>query len=54
MMTENSAVPGHYFDYYDNIGKYGFREANRMQLEAHSFADEVLDRERERLKSKNK
>ncbi len=54
MMTENSAVPGHYFDYYDNIGKYGFREANRMQLEAHSFADEALDRERERLKSKKK
>ena len=52
MMTENSAVPGHYFDYYDNIEKYGFREANRMQLEGYSFADEAIDRERARLKAK--
>lgn len=51
MMTENSAVPGHYFDYYANIAKYGFREANRMQLEKHSFADDVIDRERARLKA---
>jgi len=52
MMTENSAVPGHYFDWYDNIAKYGFREANRMQLEQYSFADEVIDRERAKLAKK--
>ena len=55
MMTENSAVPGHYFDWYDNIAKYGFREANQMQLEKYSFADEAIDRERDRLaKAKEK
>ena len=52
IMTENSAAPGHYFDYYDNIGKLGFREANRLQLEKYSFADEVIDRERARLAKK--
>jgi enoyl-CoA hydratase len=52
LMTENSAVPGHYFDYYDNIEKFGFREANRVQLEKYSFADEAVDRERARLKAK--
>jgi len=52
IMTENSAAPGHYFDYYDNIGKLGFREANRLQLEQYSFADEVIDKERARLAKK--
>ncbi len=51
-ITENSAVPGHYFDYYNNIGKYGFREANKMQLEKYSGNDEVLNRERARLAAK--
>jgi enoyl-CoA hydratase len=52
MMTENSAVPGHYFDWYDNIAKYGFREANNMQLEKYSYADELIDKERARLAKK--
>lgn len=52
MMTENSAVPGHYFDYYDNINKFGFREANRLQLEKYSYADDVIDQERSRLAKK--
>lgn len=51
-ITENSAVPGHYFDYYNNIGKYGFREANRMQLEKYGGEDEVLQKERARLAAK--
>ena len=51
-MTENSAVPGHYFDYYNNIGKYGFREANQMQLEKYGGEDEVLQKERARLAKK--
>ena len=52
LMTENSAAPGHYFDYYDNIEKLGFREANRLQLENYSFADEAIDKERARLAKK--
>jgi len=51
-MTENSSAPGHYFDYYANIDKYGFREANRMQLEKHGGFDEVQDKEVARLRDK--
>jgi len=50
MITENSAAPGHYQDWYANIAKYGFREANQMQLEKYGGVDEVLNRERARLK----
>lgn len=52
MMTENSAAPGHYYDYYSNMQKLGFREANRLQLEKYAGDDEVLERERARLKAK--
>lgn len=51
-MTENSAAPGHYFEYYVNIEKMGFREANRIQMEKWGYTDEVQEKERARLKAK--
>lgn len=53
-ITENSYVPGHYYDYYDNIGEHGFREANKMQLEKYAGNDEILNKERARLAAKKK
>lgn len=52
-MTENSSVPGHYLEYYANIDKTGFREANRLQLERYGGFDEVQDREVGRLREKH-
>lgn len=51
MITENSAVPGHYQDWYESIAKYGFREANRRHLEKYGGEDEILNKERARLKT---
>jgi enoyl-CoA hydratase/carnithine racemase len=49
MITENSAVPGHYQDWYEKIAQYGFREANQRKLERYGGDDEILQRERARL-----
>jgi enoyl-CoA hydratase len=51
-MTENSSAPGHYLSYYANIDKYGFREANRMQLEKFGGFDIIQDKEVARLRAK--
>ena len=52
VMTENSFVPGHYFDYYKKIDRLGFKEALKNQLETYGGFDEVQERERARLKTK--
>jgi enoyl-CoA hydratase len=51
-MTEQSAVPGHYLDFFEKVRTKGFREANKMQLEEWGGFDEVQNREVARLREK--
>ena len=54
MMTENSSVPGHFFEFYGNISKLGSREALRLQREKWGEppgADPVREGEIARLKA---
>jgi len=56
-MTENSAVPGHFFEFYGNIAELGYREALRIQREKWGEppgADPHRDREVSRLKTEQK
>jgi enoyl-CoA hydratase/carnithine racemase len=53
-LTENSAVPGHYFDFFQKVRTKGFREANRQQLEKWGGFDVVQDKEVARLAAKAK
>ena len=51
-ITEQSYAPGHYFEYFENVRKLGYREALRLQKERWSYRDEALEAERARLKAK--
>ncbi len=52
-MTEASAAPGHYIDFFRNlVFKKGFTEAYKEQREKWGWPDPVLDKEVARLKAK--
>lgn len=52
LMTENSDVPGHYFDFFRNrVFKKGFTEAYKDQRAKWGYPDPVLDREVARLRA---
>jgi len=49
---ENTTLPGHYFEFFENIRTKGLQEAMRLRDEKYGFSDEVLQNERKRLKAK--
>jgi enoyl-CoA hydratase len=52
LMTENSAVPGHYFDFFELVRTKGFTQAYKEQREKWGYPDPVLEKEVARLKTK--
>lgn len=52
LMTEQSALPGHYWDFFDLVRKHGFREGYKLQRDKWGYPDEAMDREVERLRTK--
>lgn len=53
MMTEQSKLPGHYLDFFENlVFKKGFTEAYKEQRERWGYPDQILDKEVKRLKEK--
>jgi enoyl-CoA hydratase/carnithine racemase len=52
MMTENSWVPGHYFDYFKLVREKGYTEGRKIHRAQFNYNDPVLNREVERLKAK--
>ena len=52
LATEQSSVPGHYWDFFDKVREKGFTEAYKIQREKWGYPDPVLDREIARLKAK--
>jgi len=53
-MTENSAVPGHYYDFFQKVRTMGLREALKVQREQWSYPDPIMDKEIARLREQNK
>ena len=51
-MMEQSNIPGHYLELFENVRQKGLREALKIQRAKHATPDEVLDRESARLKAK--
>lgn len=51
-MTEQSALPGHYLDFFEKVRQMGLREGLCVQREQWGYPDEVMERETERLKAK--
>ena len=52
MMTENSWVPGHYFDYFKLVREKGYTEGRKIHRAQFNYNDPILNREVERLKAK--
>jgi len=52
MMTENSWVPGHYFDYFKLVREKGYTEGRKIHRAQFSYNDPVINREVERLRAK--
>ncbi len=53
VMTEESSIPGHYWDFFENlVFKKGFTAAYKEQREKWGYPDPVMDREVARLKAK--
>lgn len=52
LMTENSAAPGHYFEFFETVRTKGFTQAYKEQREKWGYLDPVLDKEVIRLKAK--
>lgn len=53
-ISEQSSLPGHYWDFFDLVRKHGFREAYSLQREKWGYPDPNLDREVARLSAKKK
>jgi len=53
-MTEQSSLPGHYWDFFELVRKKGFRQGYEEQREKWGYPDPVLNGEVERLREKNK
>lgn len=52
LIMEQSALPGHYWDFFNLIRDRGFTEAYKEQREKWGYSDPVMDREVARLKAK--
>jgi len=51
-ISEQTSLPGHYWDFFDKVREKGFRQAYTEQREKWGYADPVLDREVARLSAK--
>jgi len=52
LITEQSSLPGHYWDFFDIVRDKGFTEAYKIQREKWGYPDPVLDKEVARLKAR--
>ena len=52
LVTEQSSLPGHYWDFFDIVRDKGFTEAYKIQREKWGYPDPVLDKEVARLKAR--
>lgn len=54
IITEQSSLPGHYWDFFDIVRKKGFKQAYQEQREKWGYPDPVMEGEVKRLAAKKK